>query len=122
MILTFLKYTGLFIAALSSIIGTITDARETKDGKEKITSHGWTLLVCIGLGFLLSVVSTVIEDIQKAKADEQAIRDDIKKTNKIVMSGQPLTSLSFSWRFHNLTRRERSFLDTCHSNFLRYWA
>ena len=110
MLLMIFKYAGLLIASISSVIGTIGEATKIVDGRKIIIRTGRLSLMAIAIGFFISVVSTVIEDVQQSRAEQQAIRRDMERTNKIILSGQPLTSLSFTWTFDQIPSSTRAYV------------
>ncbi len=102
--LSILKYSGLLIAAISSVWGITTDVSIEVDGKKKLSKEGYVAVILVGLGFLISVISTIVEDRMESDAREARLREDIRRTNKIILSGQPITSLYFSWQFNDVSR------------------
>lgn len=102
MLLTFLKYTGLIIAAASSVWGITTDVTKKVHRRKRLTRGGYISISLTLLGFLISVGSTVVEDRQKSIEQENALRADIRKTNRIILASQPLTSMTLFWEFHEV--------------------
>jgi hypothetical protein len=101
--LIILKYLGLGLAAGSSVWATINVLTVTSpNGRKKLTVAGVISITLTILGLVISVVS---EDVQRRQAaDSQAARvaAEAKRTNDIIIAGQPLTSLTLTWKFHGL--------------------
>ncbi len=94
--LTLLKYVGISLAAGSSIWGTTNElTKKTKGGRPRLTKAG---VVAISFTLLGLVVSLASEDLQRRESKVQAAAN-ARRTNEIIISGQPLTSLSLSWQF-----------------------
>jgi hypothetical protein len=94
--LTLLKYLGLCLAAGSSIWGTVNElTTKTVGGKRHVTRAG---IIAISFTILGLVISLVSEDLQR-RASEASQKAEVRRTNKIIVFGQPLTSLALHWRF-----------------------
>lgn len=100
--LTFLKYAGLIIAAASSIWGTTTNLTEERDGNKRLTRAGYAAIAFMLLGLFISIGSNVLEDRQKSTERDEALKAEIRRTNRIIVSGQPLTSLDLRWEFQGV--------------------
>jgi hypothetical protein len=98
-VLTILKYLGLALAAGSSIWGTVSDlTTSAPDGSKKLTPAGRVSIALTIVGLIISVIS---EDVQRRIAANQAA-EEARRTNDIVIAGQPLTGLALTWEFHGL--------------------
>lgn len=102
--LTFLKYAGLIIAAASSIWGTTTNLTEERDGNKRLTRAGYAAIAFMLLGLFISIGSNVLEDRQKSTERDEALKAEIRRTNRIIVSGQPLTSLDLRWEFQGVNK------------------
>ena len=101
--LVILKYFGLVLAAGASIWGTVSVLAISDEGGRKHLTVGGR--VAIGLTVTGLIVSIVFEDLQRRHAAIVA-RDQIvaeaKRTNEIIIAGQPLTSLAVYWKLWGL--------------------
>ena len=99
MLTSILKYAGLLLAAVSSIWGIRADVTRTVNGRKQLTREGNISILLALAGFLISVVSTGVEDYQHQAEKADELKADIRKTNRIILAGQALTSLSLTWNF-----------------------
>lgn len=102
MLLTILKYSGIIIAAISSVWGIKAEVTKEVRGRRVLTREGYISVLLTVFGFVVTIVSTIVEDYQNAIDQENAIQADIRKTNRIILSGQPLTSVKFRWDFNSV--------------------
>jgi hypothetical protein len=100
--LTFFKYAGLVIAATSALLGTVTDVTKDVNGTKRLTRAGWISVTITAVSFLVGIGSTALEDRRKLKEGQDALQAEIERTNRIIVSGQLLTSLQFRWEFQAL--------------------
>jgi hypothetical protein len=99
--LIMLKYAGLALAAASSIWVTVNVlTTTTANGQKELTPAGF---VAIGLTILGLVTSIISDDLQRrrtAQISRQQVSAEAKRTNSIIIAGQPLTSgLSQGFRY-----------------------
>lgn len=98
-ILGVLKYAGVILAAISSIWGAVNVISKEIEGRKKLTRAGKISLLLTIIGFTITITSNILQDnLNSRKAQEAAIKE-LKKTNKIILAGQPLLSLDFKLRF-----------------------
>jgi hypothetical protein len=94
------KYVGLCLAAASSVWGTTHELTiSSPNGKKRLT---WPGVVSIVLTIVGLAVSIVFEDLQRRKAatdQRNEVAAEAERTNRIIVSAQPLTRLAFSLRF-----------------------
>lgn len=100
-LLSIIKYLGLFIATSSSIWGATNIISKEVDGKKKLTRAGKISIILTLSGLILSIASNIIQDRYSAEKSRLAYLNEIKKTNKIILAGQPLLSLGFKLNFDN---------------------
>src|SRR5262249_18377308 len=96
-LLTLLKYAGLVIAAASAIWGTTSEMTTVYEGRKRLTHAGYIAICFTVFGLLISVVSNILEDTQKVYDQNATLLAEVKRTNRIIMSSQPLTSLGLFW-------------------------
>ncbi len=98
--LIILKYLGLSLAAGSSVWATVNVLTVDKaGGGKKLTAAGVISIVLTIVGLVISVVSEDLQRRQAAKSQAVQIAAEAKRTNDIIIAGQPLTSLSFRLQF-----------------------
>jgi hypothetical protein len=101
--LTILKYLGLGLAAGSSVWATVNVLTvDPGDGRKHLTNAGRSSIMFTMLGLIISIVS---EDLARRSAEStQAaqVAAEAKRTNDIIIAGQPLTSLNLTWAFRGL--------------------
>jgi hypothetical protein len=100
--LTILKYLGLLLAAASSVWGTVKELTVQRDGNKRLTRAGFLAIGLTLVGLILSIVS---EDLQRRKAMKDSVDQvtaEAKRTNAIIIAGQPLSSLRFTWILRGL--------------------
>jgi len=98
--LNLLKYAGLLLAAVSSIWGTTADVTKKVNGRKRLTRGGYILISLTVFGLMVSIVSNIVEDHLKTIAQEDNIKAELQRTNRIILAGQPLTSLRLKWLFN----------------------
>jgi len=98
-ILTFLKYAGLGIAALSSLWSATNVVSKEVDGRKQLTFAGKVAVLITLASLIVSVSSTILEDRAHARAAANRAIAELNQTNRIIMAGQPLASLSLDWKF-----------------------
>lgn len=96
--LSFLKYAGLLLATASSVWGAISETSRLVDGRKVLTPAGRVAVGLTLLGLLVSIGSNILQDRAQERARDLALRAEIERTNRIIISGQPLTSLRLDWR------------------------
>ncbi len=112
LLLNITKYTGLFIATSSSIWGATNVVSKDVDGKKKLTKAGKVSIILTISGLLISIASNIIQDQSSSEKAKQAYLNEIKKTNKIILAGQPLTSLDFIMKFdESLCKKFHSYME-----------
>ncbi|MNJ85782.1 hypothetical protein D3C87_32620 [compost metagenome] len=102
MILTILKFAGLFVAAASSIWGLTQELTfKTKDDRKRLTKAGKVSICFILFGLVSSIVSDHIGREYAAEDQKKKIEAEAKRTNEIIIATQPLTSLNFVLEFES---------------------
>ena len=94
-ILNILKYAGLILATISSIWTATNVVSKEVGGKKMLTSAGRLAIVLTITGLVVSITSNVLEDRLKSQKASEASIQEFKRTNKIILAGQPLLSLDF---------------------------
>jgi hypothetical protein len=98
-----LKYLGLSLAAGSSVWGTINElTTKTVDGRKQLTTAGAVAIVLTILGLVVSIVSEDMQRREAASSQKAQVAAEAKRTNEIIISGQPLRSLEVDWAFQGL--------------------
>jgi len=105
-ILTLLKYSGLALATISSIWSVTNVISKEIDGKKKLTRAGKIAVLLTISGLAISITSNMLEDRLKAKKAMEAAVNEARRTNRIILAGQPLSSLSFEL---NYSKEETDF-------------
>lgn len=100
--LTILKYVGLVLAALSTIWGMSLQTTIMENGRKRLTKAGYCAISLTMLGLSIGIGINILQDRQAARAHEDAMRADLRRTNRIIMSDQALTSLRLRWEFHGI--------------------
>jgi hypothetical protein len=101
--LIILKYLGLSLAAGSTVWATInTLTVTTANGRKQLTTAGTVSIVLTILGLVISIVSEDVQRRQAALSQAAQIAAEAKRTNDIIIAGQPLTSLNLTWAFRGL--------------------
>jgi hypothetical protein len=101
--LIILKYLGLSLAAGSSVWATVTVLTvTTADGRRRLTTAGAVSIMITILGLVISIVSEDVQRRQAAISQAAQISAEAKRTNDIIIAGQPLTSLTLTWKFQGL--------------------
>ena len=102
MILVIRKYLGLCVAAVSSVWGTTHELTvQSPNGKKRLTSPGVVAIVLTILGLAVSIL---FEDLQRRRTaieQSQNLAAEAQRTNRIIISAQPLTSLTLSLWFRS---------------------
>jgi len=119
-LLTVLKYAGLILATVSSVWAATNVVSREVNGKKKLTLAGKISLALTLGGFLISISSTLLQDHQNKVKGEAAALKEIRKTNQIILAGQPLTSLQVQWKFDARNNFLGPLLDSCKSDWNRY--
>lgn len=102
MILVVLKYAGLFLATATSIWGTMNElTTKTDSGRKQLTKAGLFSVTLVIIGLIISIVSDDFSRKAAAKTQMEKLESESKRTNEIIIAGQPLTSLSFSLEFES---------------------
>jgi hypothetical protein len=98
-ILVIVKYLGLCLAAVSSVWGTTRELTvQSPDGKKRLTSPGVVAVVLTIVGLAISILFEDLQRRQTAIEQSQNLAAEAQRTNRIIISAQPLTSLTFSLR------------------------
>jgi hypothetical protein len=101
--LIILKYVGLTLAAGSSVWATINVLTvETGNSRKHLTPAGYAAIGLTAAGLLISVVSDDLQRRHDAELSKQQVSAEARRTNAIIIAGQPLTSLSLTWSFHGI--------------------
>ncbi|MER9121301.1 hypothetical protein NKH93_32950 [Mesorhizobium sp. M0954] len=101
--LLLLKYLGLCLAAGSSIWGTVNQLTVAAQGGEKrLTSEGVVAISFTILGLLISLASEDLARRNSENTRKAQTLAETKRTNEIIIAGQPLTSLSLHWEFASM--------------------
>ena len=75
-----LKYVGGIVAAFYGLYATVTDFKEQKNGKPRLTWRGWLGISVLVMSSALSLVADHLKD--KAEAtDKAAAQEKLKKSN-----------------------------------------
>lgn len=100
--LIILKYFGLCLAAGSSIWGTVNElAVKDPHGKRRLTRAGYLAIALTIVGLAISLISEDLRRRDAAAASQAQIVTETKKTNEIIIAGQPLVSLAIRWKFES---------------------
>jgi len=97
------KYLGLSLAAGSSIWATVNQLTiNTADGHKQLTLAGRVSIMLTLLGLVISIVSEDLQRRNAARTQAAQVAAEAKRTNDIIVAGQPLTSLKLMWTFQGL--------------------
>jgi hypothetical protein len=110
-IITIFKYAGLFIAATSSIWAATNVESHEVNGSKKLTRPGKISIGLTVTGLLITIVSNILEDRLKTQEEQAAAVREIRRTNKIILAGQPLKSLALNISCSNV---RKTFLQSMH--------
>jgi len=110
--LVFLKYFGICLAAASSVWGTLHDLTfKTHDDKKRLTRAGKVAVGMTLLGLAISILSEDLQHQYAAAAQREQIATEARRTNRILLSAQPLTSLTLSLQFESSDAALRKALE-----------
>jgi hypothetical protein len=109
--LSFLKYFGLGLAAVSSIWGAINDLTTTRGGRRKLTRAGVASIAMTLIGLVTSIVSEDLQRRHEARAQKEQVAAEAKRTNDIIIAGQPLRSLEVTWKLGGFDNALADLLD-----------
>jgi hypothetical protein len=112
-ILTILKYFGLFGAAFSSLLAMTNVVSIERAGKKYLTRAGKILISITITGFVISVASNILQDHIVSQTAQYKATDELKRMNRIILAGQPLTSLKIKWKFNKVNKVIQNFIDSC---------
>jgi len=102
MVLIIIKYFGLCLAAVSSVWGTINNlTAELPNGKKRLTRAGVVSVALTIIGLATSILSEDLQRRNAAAEQSNKIAAQAKRTNQIIISAQPLTSLALSLQFES---------------------
>ena len=118
--LTFLKYAGLVLAALSTVWGTTRELSVKTDTGKTLTRPGYVAVGITVLGLLISVISNVLSDQEARKRREGEIAAEVRRTQRIILASQPLTSLDLEWSFSELRPSVRTQLTNAEARELEW--
>lgn len=98
-----LKFLGLGLAAGSSIWATLNDLTvATPSGRKQLTTPGVVSIVLTIFGLVISIVSEDLQRRQAARSQAAQVVAEAKRTNDIIIAGQPLRSLTLTLAFRGL--------------------
>ena len=98
--LTILKYLGLCLAAGSSVWATVNVlTTPSADGRKQLTRAGVVSIVLTAVGLVISLAAEDLQRRRTAATQAAQVTAEARRTNEIILAGQPLTSLAFQWRF-----------------------
>jgi hypothetical protein len=96
------KYLGLSLAAASSIWATVNELTVTANGRKHLTAAGRVSIMLTIIGLVISIISEDLQRRAALSAQAAQIAAEAKRTNEIIVAGQPLTSLKLNWAFQGL--------------------
>src|SRR5262245_59944264 len=87
--LTILKYLGLFLAAGSSIWGTVNTLTITAaHGRKRLTPAGGVSIALTICGLGISIVSEDLQRRQASSVHAEQVAAEAERTNEIIIAGQ----------------------------------
>ena len=110
-LLNFLKYFGLVIATVSSLVGITSDfKKEEENGIQKVTTSGKYAIILTLLGLMISALSSYLQDRKdETKAIQQISEDNKKQIAEIKRFQIEIENFNkISLEQHNLSRRQDS--------------
>ena len=111
-ILGVLKYAGIGIATLSSVWSATNVVSREVDGRKRLTRAGKIAVGFTMLGLAVTVTSSILQDRAASQAAEERAIAELRRTNRIILAGQPLASLDFTWEFDRIGRHTLQSVDS----------
>lgn len=103
-VISYLKYAGLTMAGIASLWSAANIESKEIEGKKQITTAGRISIFLTIAGLGISITSNILEDKLKSEKEKQAVIDELRKTNEIILAGQPLAQLLLEWQFENVNK------------------
>jgi len=117
-ILNILKYVGLAIASAATIWTATNITSKEVNGKKELTTAGRVSIIFTLSGLAISITSNILEEKLKAKKASQQAIAEIKRTNKIILSGQPLLQLTLSIQCNGDFKDFKQFSEVLHDEYI----